>query len=210
MGSLDGGKLLFEAPQESGFFGDLVAGLLDELGGGFVDVVGVHHASIQGVKFATDGEDAFLEAGLVFGYNISGDVEIEFVADQRKAQAARLTFATDNTADAGKFGGEELIIVDEGIVAIKEIPLLAFPHRKFLQEGADFGDDSDKIVKLGGGNFIIFEAGRPLGSDEETVGPAERLPNRFGDERSKRMEHLQNHLESNFEEREILVDLLAF
>lgn len=76
---------MFEAPQESGFLGDLVAGLFDELGGGFVDVVGVHHASIQGVEFAADGEDAFLETGLVFSHHIGGNVEIELVADQSKA-----------------------------------------------------------------------------------------------------------------------------
>lgn len=120
-----------------------------------------------------------------------------------------MTFAADNTADAGELGGKELIIVDEGIVAIKEIPFLAFLGRKFLQESADFGDDSDKIIKLGGGNFVIFEAGGPLGSDEETVGPAERLPNSFGDERSKGVKHFEDHLESDFEKREIFVNLLA-
>lgn len=76
---------MFEAPQESGFFGDLVAGLLDELGGGFVDVVGIHHAGIQGVELAADGEDAFFETGLVFSHHIGGNVEIEFVTDQSKA-----------------------------------------------------------------------------------------------------------------------------
>lgn len=76
---------MFEALQEGGFFGDLVAGLLDEFGGGFVDVIRVHHASVQGVEFAADGEDAFLETGLVFSHHIGGNVEIEFVTDQSKA-----------------------------------------------------------------------------------------------------------------------------
>lgn len=76
---------MFEAFEESGFFGDLVAGLFDKFGGSFVDVIGVHHAGVQGVKFTTNREDALLKTGLVFSYNIGGDVEIELVTNQGEA-----------------------------------------------------------------------------------------------------------------------------
>lgn len=176
---------MLEAVEESGFLGDLVASLLDELSRGFVDVVRVHHAGVQSVEFAADREDAVFEAGLVLTDDLSGDIEIKLVADEGKTEAARLAFATDNAADAGKFGGEELIVVDEGIVAIEKIPFFAFFRREFLEEGADFGDDSDEIVELSGGDFVEFEAGGPFRSDKETVGPAERLPDGFGDKGAK-------------------------
>lgn len=188
----------------------MVASLLDELGGGLIDVIRVHHASVQSVEFATDGEDAVFEAGLVFADNIGGDIEIKLVADEGEAETVRLTLATNDTADARELGGEELVVVDEGIVAVEEIPLLAFLCGEFLEEGADFGDDGDEIIELGGRNLVEFEAGGPFGSDKETVGPAERLPNSFGDEGSEGVEHLQNHFKSDLEKREIFIDFLAF
>lgn len=200
---------MLEAVEESGFFGDLVASLFDQISGGFVDVIWVHHTSVQGIKFTADGEDAFLEAGLVFIDHVGGDIEIEFVADQSKTQTTRLTLAIDDAANTGEFGGENLIVVDQGIVAIEEIPFLAFLGWEFLQEGANFGDNGDKIIELGGGNFVVFKTGGPLRSDKEAVGPTEGLPDGFGDKGGERMEHLQNHLESDFEKRKILVNLLA-
>lgn len=121
-----------------------------------------------------------------------------------------MTFTTDDAADAGKFSGEELIIVDEGIVAVEEIPFFAFLGWEFLKKSADLGDNGDEIIELSSGDFVIFEASRPFGRNEETVGPAEGLPDGFGDERSERMEHLENHLEGDFEKRKILVDFLTF
>ncbi len=101
-----------------------------------------------------------------------------------------MAFTTDNAADAGEFGGENLIIVDQGIIAIEEIPFLTFFGREFLEQSADFGDDGDEIIKLSGGNFVVFEAGGPLRGDKEAVGPAERLPDGFSDKWCERMEHL--------------------
>jgi len=167
----------------------LVASLFDEFGGGFIDVVRVHHASIQGVEFATDGEDAFLEAGLVFIDDFGGNVEVKLMTDESEAQTARLAFATNDAANTGKFGGEELVVVDERIIAIEKIPFAAFFGGEFLQESANLGDDGNEIIELGGRNFVEFEASGPFGSNQEAIGPAERLPDSFGDKRSERMKH---------------------
>ncbi len=81
LGLLDGGEFLLETVEESGFFGDLIAGLFDQFSRGFIDVVGVHHASVQGIELATNGEDTLFEAGLVFIDHIGRNIEIEFVTD---------------------------------------------------------------------------------------------------------------------------------
>ena len=160
---LDGGELDFEAVDEGGFLLDLLAGLLDEGGGGFVDVVRVHHAGVQGIKLATDGEDALLEVVAVFRDNFGGDVEIEVVVREGEAKTAGLTLAAHYRGNAGEFGDEELIIVDEGVVVIKQGIFFAF--RGFgegLRGGADFGDDTGQGFKFGGRNRVVFESRRPF------------------------------------------------
>lgn len=116
----------FEAVDESGFLLDLLAGLFDEGGGGFVDVVRVHHAGVQGIEFAADGEDALLEVVAVFCDNIGGDVEIEVVAGESEAETARLTFAAHDRRNAGELRDEELIIVDEGVIIVEQSIFFAF------------------------------------------------------------------------------------
>ncbi len=69
---------------------------------------------------------------MVFGYDVGGDVEIELVTDQSKAQAARLAFAADDTTDTREFGGEELIVVNKGIITIEKVPFSAFLRGEFL------------------------------------------------------------------------------
>lgn len=116
----------FEAVDEGGFFLDLLAGLFDEGGGGFVDVVRVHHAGVQGIEFAADGEDTLLEVVAVFRDNIGGDVEIEVVAGESEAETAGLTFAADDRRNAGELRDKELIIVDEGVIIVEQGVFFAF------------------------------------------------------------------------------------
>lgn len=109
----------FEAVDEGGFFLDLFAGLFDEGGGGFVDVVWVHHAGVQGIEFATNGEDALLKVVAVFRDDLGGDIEIEIVIGEGEAETARLTFTAHDGRNAGELRDEELIIVDEGVIIVK-------------------------------------------------------------------------------------------
>lgn len=44
----------------------------------------------------------------------------------------RLAFTADDTTDTREFGGEELIVVDEGIITIEEVPFSAFLRGEFL------------------------------------------------------------------------------
>ena len=119
-GELDGGELEFEAVDEGGLFEDLLAGLFDEGGGGFVDVVWVHHAGVQAIEFAADGENAFLEVVAVFRDDFGGNVEVEVVAREGETQTARLTFAAHDGGKTSEFGDEELIIINEGVIIVNK------------------------------------------------------------------------------------------
>ncbi len=116
---LDGGELELEAVDEGGFFEDLLAGLFDEGGGGFVDVIRVHHAGVQGVKLPPDGENALFEVVAIFRDHFGRNVEIEIVVRESEAETARLTFAAHDRRETGEFRDEELIIIDKGVIIVK-------------------------------------------------------------------------------------------
>ena len=81
--------MLFEAGDEAFFFGDLVAGFFDQLGGGSFDVIRVHHSKIQSIKFAANREDFFGQSVFVLADDFFGDVEIELVVCECEPQAPR-------------------------------------------------------------------------------------------------------------------------
>ncbi len=49
------------------------------MGRGFIDVIGIEHASIEAIKFAADSEDALLEFVTIFLDDFWGDIEIDFM-----------------------------------------------------------------------------------------------------------------------------------
>ena len=69
----------FEAGDEGFFFGDLVLGFFDEVGGGFVDIIWVGHAEVERVELAADREDLLGEGILVIFDYLLGDIKIELV-----------------------------------------------------------------------------------------------------------------------------------
>lgn len=114
----DDRKFALEAVDEGGLFGDFVAGLLDEMGRGFVDVIGVQHAGIKRIKLAANREDALDEGIMISFDDVGGDIEVELVVGEGKTEAAGLTFAANNGRKVGEFGDEKLIIVNEGIIVV--------------------------------------------------------------------------------------------
>lgn len=54
------GEFGLEAGDESLFFRDGVTGLPDEVGRGFINVIGVEHTLVKSVQFAADGQNALL------------------------------------------------------------------------------------------------------------------------------------------------------
>ena len=85
---LDEGELGLEAGDELFFLFDLLLGFEDEVGGSAFDVVGVLHPEVEGVEFATDGEDFLSEGIFVVCDDLLGNVEVEFVIREGKSQAA--------------------------------------------------------------------------------------------------------------------------
>lgn len=68
---------------------------------------------------------------MIFLDELGGNVEIDFVIGEGETEAARLTFAADDASEAGELRDEELIIVDNGVIAIQK--------RKFFASEA-FGE----------------------------------------------------------------------
>ena len=76
---LDELELGFEAGDELFFLFDLLLGFEDEVGGGAFDVVRILHSEVEGVEFATDGENFISEGIFVVCDDLLGDVEVELV-----------------------------------------------------------------------------------------------------------------------------------
>ena len=133
---------------------------------------------------------------MVFRDDVGGDVEIEVVVRKGEAEAARLTFAARDGGKTGEFGDEELIIINER--ASLSYNRAYFCPLEVSERACEVALASETIVikvsETLGRNWVKFEARRPFYDDEETVGPAEALPDGFWWRKGQGVEHFEDHL----------------
>ena len=71
---LDEGELSLETRNEGLFFFNLILSFFNEVSGSLVDVVRILHTKIEGIKFATNGEDALSESVFVLLDDLLRDI----------------------------------------------------------------------------------------------------------------------------------------
>ena len=103
---------------------------------------------------------------------------------------------------------EELVFINELI--IDKGDWVATGTWKCLVVTADVGNDSDKLAELVGFLLVDFEWLWPVLRDDHAVGPAEALPDCFGDEWREWVKHDEELLESLLDERRVLPELFTF
>ena len=103
---------------------------------------------------------------------------------------------------------EELVFINELI--IDKGDWVATGTWKCLVVAADVGNDSDKLAELVGFLLVDLEWLWPVLRDDHAVGPAEALPDCFGDEWCEWVKHDEELLEGLLDERRVLPELFAF
>lgn len=195
---------------EEGLLGlELGAGFFDELLWSLFDVMWVRETVLESVDFLAKFEDALLEIMLVFIENILWDLEIDAVARDGEAEAAKFfSWKLWHARSFGEVLDEELVGVHERIIA--EGDWVSDGAREALEVTADVDDDVLELFELLDALSVDFVEFWPFLVNQHAVGPAEGLPDSLSDKWGEWVKHDEDLLKSGFEKGGIFPEFFAF